>query len=77
MGAAAPSFQQPSAPAQLCQAGDTLTAASAMSLSHCPLCVALAVVSTVRGLSLALLAWQLIAAPLPAGPITPVAVTAS
>jgi hypothetical protein len=48
-----------------------------MSLSHCPLCVALAVVSTVRGLSLALLAWQLIAAPLPAGPITPVAVTAS
>jgi hypothetical protein len=32
-----------------------------MSLSHCPLCVALAVLSTVRGLSLALLAWQLIA----------------
>jgi hypothetical protein len=53
-----------------------------MSLSHCPLCVALAVLSTVRGLSLALLAWQLIApqrrpdAAL-AGPARPVPVPAS
>jgi len=30
-----------------------------MSLSHCPLCMALAVVSTARGLSLALQLWQL------------------
>jgi hypothetical protein len=55
-----------------------------MSLSHCPLCVALAVLSTVRGLSLALLAWQLIApqrrpeAEIALGcPALPVAVTAS
>jgi hypothetical protein len=32
-----------------------------MSLSHCPLCMALAVLSTVRGLSLALLFWRLVA----------------
>ncbi len=31
-----------------------------MSLSHCPLCVALALVSSVRGLSLALLVWGMI-----------------
>jgi len=30
-----------------------------MSLSHCPLCVALAVISTLRGFSLALQVWQL------------------
>lgn len=30
-----------------------------MSLTHCPLCLALAVVSTARGLSLAVLLWQL------------------
>lgn len=30
-----------------------------MSLSHCPLCVALAVISTLRGLSLALQVWHL------------------
>jgi hypothetical protein len=33
-----------------------------MSLTHCPLCLALAVVSTARGLSLAVLLWQLLAA---------------
>ncbi|MGB5136328.1 MAG: hypothetical protein WBN89_14250 [Prochlorococcaceae cyanobacterium] len=33
-----------------------------MSLTHCPLCIALAVVSAVRGLSHALLVWQLLAA---------------
>jgi hypothetical protein len=55
-----------------------------MSLSHCPLCVALAVISSVRGLSLALLAWQLIApqrrpeaAAALASPALAVAVTAS
>ncbi len=31
-----------------------------MTLSHCPLCMALAVLSTVRGLSLAVLVWRLI-----------------
>ena len=30
-----------------------------MSLSHCPLCVALAVIGTLRGFSLALQVWQL------------------
>ncbi|MBD2549020.1 hypothetical protein H6G65_05385 [Microcystis elabens FACHB-917] len=30
-----------------------------MSLFHCPLCIALAVVSAARGLSLAALLWQL------------------
>jgi len=33
-----------------------------MSLTHCPLCIALAVVSAARGLSLAVLLWQLCAA---------------
>jgi hypothetical protein len=82
MGPAAPSFQQPSAPTQLCQAVGNPGRLPPMSLSHCPLCVALAVLSTMRGLSLALLAWQLIA-PLRrpdaalAGPVLPVAVPAS
>jgi hypothetical protein len=82
MDPAAPSFQQPSAPTQLCQAVGNTGCLPSMSLSHCPLCVALAVLSTVRGLSLALLAWQLIApqrrpdAAL-AGPARPVPVPAS
>ncbi|MCP9928152.1 hypothetical protein [Cyanobium sp. CH-040] len=33
-----------------------------MSITHCPLCVALAVLSAVRGLSHAVLLWQLLAA---------------
>ncbi|MCU0528391.1 MAG: hypothetical protein MUD04_02630 [Cyanobium sp. Prado107] len=33
-----------------------------MSLTHCPLCIALAVLSAIRGLGHALLVWQLLAA---------------
>lgn len=32
-----------------------------MSLTHCPLCMLLAVVSAARGLSYGLLVWQLLA----------------
>jgi hypothetical protein len=32
-----------------------------MSLTHCPLCMALAAVSAARGLSYGLLLWQLLA----------------
>jgi hypothetical protein len=47
-----------------------------MSLSHCPLCMALAVLSTVRGLSLALLFWRLVA-PAPKNPANHTALLAA
>ncbi|MFU8884613.1 MAG: hypothetical protein ACNA8O_04060 [Cyanobacteriota bacterium] len=40
-----------------------------MTLSHCPLCLALAVLSTVRGLSLAVLVWRLIVPARRRGPV--------
>ena len=39
---------------------------AAMSLLHCPLCIGLAVLSTVRGCAHAALLWQLWAQPQPA-----------
>ncbi|MFN5194782.1 MAG: hypothetical protein ACK5E6_10210 [Cyanobacteriota bacterium] len=34
-------------------------AGAAMGLAHCPLCIALAVMSTLRGLAMALQVWRL------------------
>jgi len=41
------------------------TAGTVMGLTHCPLCLALAVVSTLQGASLALLVWRGLRVPLP------------
>ena len=43
-----------------------IPSAAAMSLLHCPLCIGLAVLSTVRGCAHAALLWQLWAQPQPA-----------
>lgn len=40
-------------------------AGTAMGLTHCPLCLALALVSTLRGAALALLVWRGRRVPLP------------